>query len=210
MFVIFIVLIVIFILLFPIKIKLTIFFDGKNFNIKIFKFNILNLNISTTLEKFLNKENTVEEKNISEKIENVTKEKRTKEKKKKEKKKSFFKKFSLNISSLISNLINNKFKMKIILQNHFEYSTEDAALTAFFYGILNCLFYGLYNLIDLFFFLEIKENTIEPNFNNQYKINFSNKSIIKTNLVQIIIILAIILKNLKFKGGIPKGNNYGK
>lgn len=194
MFKLFISLIIILILLFPIKIKLTLFFDGNNLEVKLFKFKILEKNIDEVLLKMKN-----------------LKDEKSKNKKKKQKKKlHLLKYFNVKKVNLINNFIGNKYKPELIIYNNISYSLCDAAITGILYGLLNTIFYSFFATINLFFNLKIKFNKITPIFEDRNSISFLNKSIIKINFVQIIIMIVIIIKNIRFKGGPQKGNTYGK
>ncbi|WP_055070763.1 DUF2953 domain-containing protein [Clostridium massiliamazoniense] len=196
MFKLFITLVIILILLFPIKIKLSLFFDGNNFEIKLFKFNILKMNISELLLKV---------KNLN------SKDKKTKNEKKSKKKTVYLlKHLDIKKINLINNFIDNKYKPKLIIYNDISYSLCDAAITAIVYGLISAVFYSFFATINLFFNLKINYNKITPIFEDKNSISFFNKSIIKVNLVQIIIMIVIIIKNTRFKGGTQKGNTYGK
>lgn len=195
MFKLIIIFIIILIVLFPIKIKLTIFFNGKTLKVKIFKFKLLNINIDDSFKNIFCKNSEDEKKEI------------TSHKKKKSK---LLNRISINKMNLFSDFVNNRFKPVIIFDNSFSYSTEDAALTAILYGVFNTVIYSLFSFLNLLLNIKIKENEITPIFEDKTSINLNNKSIIKVNFVQIIIMLVILLKNIKFKGGTQKGNTYGK
>lgn len=144
------------------------------------------------------------------KVKNLKSKKTENEEKGKEKRVHLLKHFNIKKVNLINNFIDNKYKPKLIIYNEISYSLCDAAITAITYGLLSTVFYSLFAVINLFFNLKINSNKITPAFEDKIAINFFNKSIIKVNLVQIIIMIVIIIKNTRFKGGTQKGNTYGK
>jgi hypothetical protein len=171
----------------PIKIKLRVLFKENKLSVYIYKFQIL------------------PKKEKKEEDSTLAKKRKKKDTEKKEKKKfltTFLKKIRIKSMSLLDDLIYNKFKPKLRVKNNILYSLEDPALTAEIFGAMNLTIYSILSLIGLFLNLTPIVQ-LEPTFINKTFFDIEFESILSVSLAQIIVILFLVVKNIKFKGGVP-------
>lgn len=171
----FIILLIFFI---PIPLIIKIHYSENLYYIKFFNFTILNSNT-----KIANKINPSSNKKKKKYF--LSKIFQTNNKKK------------LSISNLYIRISNNRFKPKIMLKCHLNFSLEDAAMTAISYGLLNNIQVLL--LLSLEKVFRIKNNvfSINPQFIGKNLLIFTVSSIIYFNIAQIIYILFLIYKSLE-------------
>lgn len=171
-------------LFFPFKLRFRIILSEEDLEIKLFKFQILSLNKILGSHK--------EETKISKE------DKQTKAKKKSKKKGRLFKapsnKILLKFIKLISK---SRFKPSLKADLNMSFSTEDAALTAIFYGIIHEVLAFLNTVLINFFNIKKLYQNIEPNFKERNFLLFEVKGIITINFAQIIYIGLLYLLNFK-------------
>lgn len=158
------------ILLFPVPIKLQLFYKDKLFIAKLYNKTIF----------------PYKKKNI------LKNKKRTGSKENKSKKKSF------NFSKgkvVISTLMKNKYKFKLELYIKVDYGFEDACNTAVSYGIFHQLLSNLFIPLKSIFIVDSYKYHINMEYNKNI-LNFEIKSIIFINLAKIIYIAVKIIYNL--------------
>lgn len=173
------------ILLLPIPLKITLSFSGKKAIIKIYNKEI---NITKRLKKKIKKASVkandkIEEEIIHKDLVNPH-----------------------NTKKIIRLLRKNKYKLSLKMKVNINYSLDDAAYTAFAYGLLHQLLSFVAASLGLFFNLKDFKSNIKPSYNKFY-LNFEITSIIFINLAKVIYICIIIIYNLKFgskKLKIPK------
>lgn len=175
----FIILIIILIFFIPIPLKISIYYSIKDYYIKFYRFII-----------FSEQKNKLK-KNIKRKLYNH---KNTNEKNLKNKKKS---KFNLNnfkgrnISPLILKLYNSSFKPKLNFKCNIDYSLNDAAKTAVFYGVM-CELPSLVHLISNILFKSNKFTfDINPVFEDEFLLKIEISSIIFLSFAHIIYVLIL-------------------
>lgn len=180
----FILLVILLILFIPIPIKISIYYSTINYYIKLYKITIIS------------KDKLKRKKEFSRKIEPTTK--------KKHKLISKLKK-EINIKSLISNLnkLNPKFKPLLRIKFSLEYSLNDAARTAIFYGVLCQTPSLIYILLKAPFNIHKFNYKIIPIFEDKFLLKIETSSIIFLSFANIIYMIIILLKDLKNKGGDP-------
>lgn len=103
-----------------------------------------------------------------------------------------------NIKILFNKLRNNYIKPKISIDFKINYGFEDASFVALSYGTFYSLSPLLYRLINSIFKVKKYNYNVYPHY-NKILFNFKFKSIIMINLVKIINILIIILSNPIYK-----------
>lgn len=176
-------LLILLILIIPIPIKISISYTKENYYIKIYKFNIL--------KKHSFKKSS------------------TKNKKKSYKK--FKKNRKLKISyviEIIKALNKNHFKPKLKLKGDFQYSLNDAAKTAIFYGILQSISPYILEGFKIPFKIKSFKLFIKPIFKDEFIGNFDITCIIFLSFGKTIIIICLIIKailnkkKLKIKEGL--------
>lgn len=161
----------------PIKFKIKIILSEKDLQVFFYKYNIFSL--SNLIKK-------KKEKSCNENCEDNCNE--IKEDKKVKKKEKLKKSISFNVKKLISILYYNRFKPSLKFSLDMTYSTEDAALTAISYGLIQQFFSILYLMFDSFFRLKKFSKEINPKFNDINSIFFEIDSIITISFAQIIYI----------------------
>ncbi|WP_040211833.1 DUF2953 domain-containing protein [Clostridium polynesiense] len=155
-----------FILFFPLKITLNVYYDKiSGLEVFIFRHSINYTKIYNKLKK-----NNKTEASQDKKIE------------------------AASIMNLIKILDNNPFKPRLSLFFAADFSLEDSAHTALLYGFSNCLIPGFQRLINIFFSITNLKIHVNPVFKNRSFATFNIKSIIKVNLVKIIYMLIITYK----------------
>lgn len=173
-FILFFILLLLTVLIFyPIKLKIKIILSEKD------------------LEMFFYKKNIFSLKELIKKKQAQSKSEPCKENKEEEdfsKNKPSKKNIKFPVKKLINILYYNKFKPSLKLSLDITYSTEDAALTAIFYGIIHQLSSFLYVLLDTFFNFKNFSKEINPQFNDINSILFEIEGIITINFAQIIYI----------------------
>ena len=161
-------------LIIPIPIKISISYKKEKYYIKIYKFNILK-------KQSLNKEII-------------------------RKKEKLYKKFDKNrkfekgyLIEILKALNKNHFKPKLKLKGDFQYSLNDAAKTAIFYGILQSI--GPYILEGFKVFFKIKSFKlfIKPIFKDKFIGIFDITCIIFLSFGKTIIIICLIIKAVLIK-----------
>lgn len=126
----------------------------------------------------------------------ISKPKKAKVKKKAKKtttKKKPLKKISFKL--LHRNLKHNFYKPKFKLFINLNYSLADAANTAIIYGLLCNINYMLYNLFSIVFNFNNCDINLNPEYKDNFLVEFTISSIISFNLAQIIYILYLVLKS---------------
>ncbi|MCE5220997.1 MAG: DUF2953 domain-containing protein [Clostridium sp.] len=104
---------------------------------------------------------------------------------------------SIDFKSLISTLFNLKFKPLLKVKSSLDYSLNDAARTAIFYGIL------YQTPLLIYFFMNIPFKTykfsfkINPIFEDKFLLKIETSSIIFISFANIIYIIIILLKFIK-------------
>ena len=173
---------VIFIILLPIPIKVTIHYRNNYYYLKLYNINLYS-NDDGILRKILNSKSSSINKN------NKSKKNTTVKKKKKEHKKK-----SVPIKKLYTLLQTNKFKPSIKFSLLGYYSFNNAALTAILYGLFNNLNFIFLKLFSDFFKVKNFKYSLNPNFKDKLNINLTMNCIITFNIAQIIYIFFLIRK----------------
>ncbi|WP_061994806.1 DUF2953 domain-containing protein [Clostridium sp. ATCC 25772] len=176
----FILTIILAILFCPIPLKLKLKYINKKLEIFIYKKN-LNLDKKTKSNKI----------NI-EKKEEPSKEGGIKRKFSKDKLSS------IDIKSLLNDLIYNKFKVKMKIKSKVDYSLSDAAHTAIVYGYAHQGFVLLQLILKLFFKVNDFKYDLDFEFNKSY-INVETECIFFISLAKIIYVCFLVFKNIKRK-----------
>jgi len=176
----FIILGILFIFFIPIPIKLSMYFSTVDYYIKLYKITIF------SKKKRKKKTDSQNEKPIV----------------KKEGK--FFSKIykEINFSSLIKALyhLNLKFKPLLRIKLSLDYSLNDAARTAIFYGILSQLNPIIYSTLKHPFHINKYNVKINPIFQDRFLLKIETSSIIFLSFANIISITTIFLKILLKQG----------
>jgi hypothetical protein len=177
----FVLLVILLILFIPFPIKLSIYYSSVDYYVKVYK-----------LTLFSKKKHGIKRKHI----------KRNKPLIKKEHK--FFHQFyeRINFRFLILNLQNLNLKLKPLLRIKLslDYSLNDAARTAIFYGVLCQAPPLIYILLSKPFKINRYNFKINPRFENNFLLKFESSSIIFLSFANIIYI-TIILFRLIIKQG---------
>lgn len=178
------ILVLLFIVFFPIRIKIIGKYSKDDYYLKLYNFTLISKekNIFT---KLINKYKTK-----SAPSEEVTT-KKTRGRKLRTNKK----KYSFSVSKILNNLYTNKFKVSFSLIGDFNYDLEDAAKTAISYGALNSLLPYLLLLFKSFFKVKKFNLNIIPLFKSENLINTEITCIISFNLAKIIYMLFLVLKS---------------
>lgn len=171
-------LIILLIFFLPIPFKFIIHYSKENYYIRLYKFTLLKKEI---------KKKVIENEERREDNKEPTKPKKEKRLKK------FFKR-SYNPRKIIKALDKNRFKPTMRIDGRFDYSLNDAALTAISYGVISSLMPSLLRLIKIIFKTKKIKLPISPQFKDEFIVNFDIKSIIFLSLAQIIYMLFLILK----------------
>ncbi|MDD6794064.1 MAG: DUF2953 domain-containing protein [Clostridiaceae bacterium] len=172
----------------PLPIKITFLISNNDLVLKIYNFNIL--------DKLKNKKNhktpVVNERNDTEKAHqpHLKKEKR-------------FKNLSIHSILQVVNIVNdNKFKPSLKFKGSFEYSLNDAAKTAIFYGLLSTYSPLVLWILEIIFKIREFNLPIKPVFNDKISGRLEINSIITISLAQITYMSILFLRGLKIlKGG---------
>lgn len=177
-------LLILLILIIPIPIKISISYTKENYHIKIYKLNIL-------------------------KKQNLNNEEITIKNKKENKKFKKNRKFEINyVIEIIKVLNKNHFKPKLKLKGDFQYSLNDAAKTAIFYGILQSISPYILEGFKIPFKIKSFKLFIKPIFKDEFIGNFNITCIIFLSFGKTIIIICLIIKailnkkKLKIKEGL--------
>src|SRR5471030_2872538 len=99
--------------------------------------------------------------------------------------------------SLISTLNNLKFKPSLKMNLYLDYSLNDAARTAIFYGVLSGLPPLIYTLMKVPFNLYKFDFKIKPIFKDMFLLKIETSSIIFISFANIIYIIFILFKFIK-------------
>ena len=177
-FIFFVILLIFFI---PIPIKFNIYYSTINYYIKLYGLTIISKKKSAYKEKHYHK---------------------VKPSLKKEH--NFFSSFynnkdlkSISLKPLISNLYNLKFKPLLTIKFSLDYSLNDAAKTAIFYGVLCQIPPLIYVLINIPFNTYKFNFKINPIFQDKFLLKIETSSIIFISFANIIYIIIILLKSMK-------------
>lgn len=165
-------LLILLILIIPIPIKISISYTKENYYIKIYKFNILK-------KQNLNNEEIA--------IKNKKEKSCEKFKKNKKIKISY-------VIEIIKALNKNHFKPKLKLKGDFQYSLNDAAKTAIFYGILQSISPYILEGFKIPFKIKSFKLFIKPIFKDEFIGNFNITCIIFLSFGKTIIIICLIIK----------------
>lgn len=175
------------ILLFPIPLKIKLVFINKELKIFIYKKEIKpsnKIDLNETLDKIKNKE--AETENNDNKIKN------------KEQKNKVSAKVLLHIC------LNNLFKPTLKINFNINFGFNDASITALFYGFINTIPGFIYNILCKFFKIKSFKFNTQPIFNTEM-VSIEISSIIFVNLVKVIYIsLKIALLYFKEKKNMKK------
>ena len=168
------------ILFFPIPLKFIICYSEENYYVKLFNINII-------------KKKTSDKKNEQVKNStNNTSNKDTPPKKHSKKIQSDF----LKPKTIIKGINNSRFKPFLWLKGNFDYSINDAALTAISYGLLSAIFPLLIRGFNIFFKIKKFSLPIKPLFKDKLIVKIEIKCIICFSIVQIIYIIFSIVKEM--------------
>ncbi|OOM75239.1 hypothetical protein CLPUN_33690 [Clostridium puniceum] len=180
----FIFFIVLSIFLIPIPIKINIYYSQINYYIKLYGFTIISRKKSETKKKLVHKaKSTIENQPNIFKI--------------------FYKNInfkSLEYKVLISKLYNSKFKPLLKIDLFFDYSLNDAAKTAIFYGILCQAPSLIYLLLNIPFNLHKFNMKINPIFEDKFLLKIETSSIFFLSFANAIYIIFFLFKLIKKQG----------
>jgi len=157
----------------PIPIKFSIYYSTIDYYVKLYGFTVLS------------------QKEIHRKVEaNIKKED------------NFFLKLYKYIDwkSLISTINNLKFKPSLKTKLYLDYSLNDAARTAIFYGVLSQLPPLIYILIKVPFNISKFDFKIKPIFKDMFLLKIETSSIIFISFANIIYIIIILFKYMQKHG----------
>lgn len=174
----FLFLVIILLIFIPIPFKFNIYFSGVNYYIKLYGITIMS---QKKVEK---------KKNLSPKTEPKLKKKTINFSKLYEK--IDFK--SLEYKSLISKLYHSKFKPILKISLFMDYSLNDAARTAIFYGLLCQTPPIIYLILSVLFKLNKFNFKINPIFQDKFFLKFETSSIFFLSFANIIYIIIILFK----------------
>lgn len=180
----FIFLVILIIIFIPIPIKFNIYYSGINYYIKFCGITIIS---QKKVEK---------KKNISLKTE-------LKSKKKTNNFSKLLKKIDFKSSeykTIISKLYNSKFKPILKINIFIDYSLNDAAKTAIFYGVLCQTPPTLYLILSILFKLNKFNFKVNPIFEDKLFLKIETSSIFFLSFANIIYIIIILLKFTKKQG----------
>lgn len=166
-------LIFLFISLFFIPFKITLYCSKDDYSIKFYKFKVLSKE-GGFLRRF------------------ISKSKMKKKSKKATTKNNSFMKISFKL--LYHSLSNNIYKPKLQFFMNLNYSLADASRTAIFYGLLCNFNYIIYKILSIIFNLKGFNLDLNPEFKENLLLEFTISSIISCNLAQIIYMLFLIFK----------------
>ena len=168
------------ILFFPIPLKFIICYSDENYYVKLFNINIIKKKSSANKkEEAQNSDNNIPNKDTPPK------------------------KHSKKISStvlkpkvILRGLNNNRFKPFLWLKGSFDYSINDAALTAISYGLLSAVFPLLIRIFNMIFNIKKFSLPIKPLFKDKLIVKIEIKCIICFSVVQIIYMVFSIVKEM--------------
>jgi len=109
----------------------------------------------------------------------------------------------MDFKSLISTLYNLKFKPLLKIKSSLDYSLNDAARTAIFYGVLYQTPPLIYSLINIPFKTFKFNFKINPIFEDKFLLKIETSSIIFISFANIIYIIIILFKFIKKQGRWP-------
>lgn len=180
----FIFLVILLVIFIPIPIKFNIYYSGINYYIKLYGITIIS-------PKKVKKRKKLFIKN-KQKITN---------------KKFNFLKFSKDIDfksleyrALISKLYHSKFKPILKMNLFIDYSLNDAARTAIFYGVLCQTPPIIYILLNIIFKLSKYNFKINPIFEDKFFLKIETSSIFFISFANIIYIIIILFRLIKKRG----------
>ena len=181
LFLIFLVILLIFFI--PIPIKINIYYSTVDYYVKLYGLPIISKKKSTLITKH-------------HKIKPST-----------EKEPNFFRKFIIvkdlnyiDFKSLILTLYNLKFKPLLKIKFSLDYSLNDAARTAIFYGILYQIPPLIYFLINIPFKTYKFNFKVNPIFKDKFLLRIETSSIIFISFANIIYIIIILFRFIKKQG----------
>ncbi len=168
-----IILVILIIFLIPVPIKFSIYYSTVDYYLKLYKLTIISKKRIRHREKHSDK--------------SVTLMKR---------KSKFFLQLYKNIDfrSLISYLYNSKFKPLLKIKFSLDYSLNDAARTALFYGLLCQVPSLIYAIINVPFKIYKFDFKVNPVFEDKFLLKFEISSIIFLSFANIIYIIIILFK----------------
>lgn len=188
-------LVLLFLLLVPIPIKLTIHLSKDYFYIKFYNI-LLFSKEKGMLNKLIKKLST----------KNSSKESNKKHNKKEKQESKRHNPLTQNLNNkkfsfitLYKNLNSNKFKPNFKLQGTVNFELEDAAVTAITYGVVSNFIPLIYFGFSKIFKVKNLSLQINPHFTGKNLLNFTITSIISFNIAQIIYILLLTIKSFENK-----------
>ena len=167
------------ILFIPIPIKFNIYYSKLDYYVKLYGLSIISKNKSEYKKKhFLKIKPSIKKEH------------------------EFFSKFysHINFKSLIANLYNLKFKPLLNFKLYLDYSLNDAAKTAIFYGILYEIPFLIYLLTNVPFRTYKFNFKINPIFEDKFLLKIETSSIIFISFANIIYIIIILFRSIKKQG----------
>lgn len=171
----FILLIIMLIILTPIPIKFSVFYENKVLNVKLYNFSIISKSTNTT------------DRNLESKFINILNKKQNK--KFNLNYKRFLKNFSLNLTKY-------NLKLPIKLLGNLNYSLGDAYRTAIMYGGLSSILAFLYRYMSSIFNFSNSNFSINPSFKDYSFVTVNFKCILYVSFGKIIYMMILILKSL--------------
>lgn len=181
----FIIMLVILLIFFiPIPIKLSIFYSPEDYYVKLYRFTIISKRKVKNKKRYSNKNEPAFKKN---------------------RKSIFIFNKEISAKSILSDFTKLYVKFKPFLRIKFslEYSLNDAARTAIFYGVLYQAPPIIYILLKIPFNIKKFNYTITPIFEDKFLLKIETSSIIFLSFANIIYIIIILFKILINKGGDP-------
>lgn len=180
----FILLVILLIIFLPIPIKINICYSGVNYYIKLYGFTIISPQKTRNTKRFFHKaESTLKDKS--------------------NKLKNFYKKIdfkSLEYKALISKLYTSKFKPFLKINLLLDYSLNDSARTAIFYGVLCQTPPLIYLILNIMFNIRKFNLKINPVFEDKFFLKIETSSIFFLSFANIIYIIIILFKFVKKQG----------
>ncbi|WP_160691515.1 DUF2953 domain-containing protein [Clostridium sp. C2-6-12] len=180
----FIFLVILLIIFIPIPIKFNIYYSGVNYYIKLYGVTIISQKKVKKKKNLLSKTKP----KIKKKIINFSK---------------LFNKVnfkSLEYKPLISKLYHSKFKPILKVNLFVDYSLNDAAKTAIFYGVLCQTPPIIYIILSILFKINKYNFKVNPIFEDKFFLKIETSSIFFLSLANIIYIIIILFKFTKKQG----------
>ena len=169
------------ILFIPIPIKINIYYSRVNYYVKLYGFTIISRRKIENRKKTIKKDKSAL----------------------KDKANDFYKKInfkSLEYKTLILKLYSSKFKPLLKIDLFLDYSLNDAARTAIFYGVLCQTPPLIYFLLNILFNLRKFNLKINPVFEDKFFLKIETSSIFFLSFANIIYIIIILFRFIKRQG----------